>query len=101
MSQPGDPAPTAEAQPRRRTAVLARRIQFYSRLAISMVALVVLVLLVVENTRPVRVSWAVGTGNVRLVWLLLGVAIAGYVLGLLTAVAGRRSIRRPGADGRH
>jgi uncharacterized integral membrane protein len=100
MSQPGDPPATAQAQPKRRTAALARRIQFYSRLAISMVALVVLILLVVENTRPVRVSWAVGTGNIRLVWLLLGVAIAGYVLGLLTAVAARRSIRRPGANGR-
>lgn len=100
MTQPGDAAPTTQTQPKRRTAVLARRIQFYSRLAISLVALVVLIVLIVENTRPVRVSWAIGTGNVRLVWLVLGVAAAGYVLGLLTAVAARRSSRRPGADGR-
>jgi uncharacterized integral membrane protein len=100
MTEPDDAPPTAETQPDRRTAVVARRIQFYSRLAISVLALVVLILLAVENTRPVRVSWVVGTGNVRLVWLVLVVALAAYILGLLTAVAAGRSIRRPSADGR-
>jgi uncharacterized integral membrane protein len=90
MTQPDDASPTAQTPPDRPPSAVARHIQFSSRLAVSLVALVVLILLAVENTRPVRVSWVVGTGSVRLVWLVLVVAIAAYILGLLTAFAARR-----------
>lgn len=87
-------APEAEPRP----AASTRRIQFYSRVVAFLVALVVIILLVVENTRPVHVSWGFGSGNIRLVWLVLGVAICAYVLGLLTAIGARRSIHRSGPD---
>jgi uncharacterized integral membrane protein len=100
MSEPPEATPPAEPRHvRRRSTIVARRIEFWSRLAVCLVLLVVLVSLVAENTRRVRVSWVFGSGNVRLVWLVLVVAVVAYTLGLLTAVAARRSIVRAG-DGR-
>lgn len=63
--------------------------------AFAVVALLVVVIaLVVANTRQVKVSWVVGTSHTSLVWLVLATAILGWLLGIMTAVMFRRRTRR-------
>jgi uncharacterized integral membrane protein len=64
-------------------------------LAFVLVALLVIVIaLVVANTRQVKVSWVVGTSHASLVWVILITAILGWLLGIVTAVIFRRRTRR-------
>jgi uncharacterized integral membrane protein len=56
--------------------------------------LVVLIALVVANTRQVKLSWVAGTGHASLVWIILAAAVLGWLLGILTSVAFRRRTRR-------
>ncbi|HEX5173490.1 MAG TPA: LapA family protein [Gaiellaceae bacterium] len=63
--------------------------------AVGLVALlVVLIALVVANTRQVKLSWVVGTGHASLVWIILAAAILGWLLGILTSVVLRLRTRR-------
>jgi uncharacterized integral membrane protein len=63
--------------------------------AFVLVALLVIVIaLVVANTRQVKVSWVVGTSRASLVWVILITAILGWLLGIVTAVIFRRRTRR-------
>jgi uncharacterized integral membrane protein len=57
--------------------------------------LVVLVVLIVENTRQVKVGWIIGYGHTSLVFLILFAAVIGWVLGVVTSVLFRRRTRRP------
>jgi len=60
--------------------------------------LVVLIALVVANTRQVKLSWVLGTGRASLVWIILAAAVLGWLLGILTSVVFRlRTRRRPSA----
>src|SRR5690348_5154353 len=80
-----------------------RRTGLYS-LAFSLVALlIVLVALVVANTRQVKLSWLVGTGYASLVWIILASAVLGWLLGIATSVAFRLRTRRrrPGRRAKH
>jgi uncharacterized integral membrane protein len=64
-------------------------------LAFSLVALlVVLIALVVANTRSVKLSWVVGTGHASLVWIILASAVLGWLLGIVTSVVFRLRTRR-------
>ena len=64
-------------------------------LAFSLVALlVVLIALVVANTRQVKLSWVVGSGEASLVWILLASAVLGWLLGIVTSVVFRLRTRR-------
>jgi uncharacterized integral membrane protein len=64
-------------------------------LAFGLVALlVVLIALVVANTRQVKLSWVVGTGHASLVWIILAAAVLGWLLGILTSVLFRLRTRR-------
>jgi uncharacterized integral membrane protein len=56
--------------------------------------LVVLIALVIANTRQVKLSWVVGTGHASLVWIILAAAVLGWLLGITTAVALRHRTRR-------
>ena len=56
--------------------------------------LVVLIALVVANTRQVKLSWVVGTGHASLVWVILAAAVLGWLLGILTSVVLRLRTRR-------
>ena len=56
--------------------------------------LVVLIALVVANTRQVKLSWVVGTGHASLVWILLAAAVLGWLLGIVTSVVFRSRTRR-------
>jgi len=67
--------------------------------AFGLVALlVVLIALVIANTRQVKLSWVVGVGHASLVWIILAGAVLGWLLGILTSVVFRlRTRRRPSA----
>ncbi len=67
--------------------------------AFGLVALlVVLIALVVANTRQVKLSWVVGTGHASVVWIILAAAVLGWLLGILTSVVFRLRTRpRPPA----
>ena len=62
--------------------------------AIGLVALlVVLIALVVANTRQVKLSWVLGTGHASLVWIVLAAAVLGWLLGIVTSVVFRLRTR--------
>lgn len=82
-----EPPETEPVEPRAdRLRRHGRRTWLYS-LAFSFVALlVVLIALVVANTRQVKLSWVVGSGHASLVWIILGSAVLGWLLGVVTSV---------------
>ena len=57
--------------------------------------LVVLIALVIANTRQVKLSWVVSTGHASLVWIILAAAVLGWLLGITTSVVFRYRTRRP------
>ena len=60
--------------------------------------LVVLVALVIANTRSVKLSWVVGTTQASLVWIIVVAAVLGWLLGIITSVIFQvRTRRRPSA----
>jgi uncharacterized integral membrane protein len=63
--------------------------------AFSLVALlVVLVALVLANTRQVKLSWVVGSGHASLVWIILASAVLGWLMGIVTSIVFRLRTRR-------
>jgi uncharacterized integral membrane protein len=63
--------------------------------AFGLVALlVILVAFVIANTGQVRVSWVVDSGRASLVWIVLGSAVLGWLLGIVTSVVFRLRTRR-------
>jgi uncharacterized integral membrane protein len=94
-SQPAQPRATEPAEPPgERLRRHGHRTGLYA-LAFGFVALlVVLIALVVANTRQVKLGWVVGTGHASLVWIILAAAVLGWVLGILTSVVFRLRTRR-------
>ena len=71
-----------------------RRTGLYS-LAFSLVALlIVLVALVVANTRQVKLDWVFGTTHASLIWIILVAAVLGWLLGITTSIVFRLRTRR-------
>ena len=63
--------------------------------AFGLVALlIVLIALVIANTRQVKLSWVVGTGHASLVWIILASAVLGWLLGIVTSIVFRLRTRR-------
>jgi uncharacterized integral membrane protein len=58
------------------------------------VVVVVVIALAVTNTHQVKLSWVVGEGNVSLVWIVLAVAVLGWLLGIASSVVFRLRTRR-------
>jgi len=56
--------------------------------------LVILIALVIANTRQVKLSWVVGNSHASLVWILLAAAVLGWLLGIFTSVVFRSRTRR-------
>jgi uncharacterized integral membrane protein len=56
--------------------------------------LIVLIALVIANTRQVKLSWVVGSGHASLVWIILASAVLGWLLGIVTSVVFRLRTRR-------
>jgi uncharacterized integral membrane protein len=63
--------------------------------AFALVALLVVVIaLVIANTRQVKLSWVVGTGDASLVWIIIASAVLGWLMGIVTTVVFRLRTRR-------
>lgn len=62
------------------------------------VVFVLLVILIAENTRSVKVGWIFGYSHVSLVYLVLFAAILGWLLGVATSILFRRRTRSPRVD---
>ena len=64
--------------------------------AIAAVALgAALIALAASNTAHVKVNWVLGSSHVSLVWLVLGAAILGWLLGLVAIAAFHWRTRAP------
>jgi uncharacterized integral membrane protein len=65
----------------------------YATLCVGIVAAVLLILLIARNTRQVRVDYVFGHSDTALIWLVVISAIAGWLLGIVTAYLIRRRTR--------
>lgn len=61
----------------------AHRTRLYLYAGVAVALLVALIALVVANTGQVEVSWVFGSSSVSLVWLVIGSAILGLLLGMV------------------
>ena len=57
-----------------------RRTGLYTWAFALVALLVVLIALVIANTRQVKLSWVVGTSHASLVWIILASAVLGWLL---------------------
>jgi len=71
-----------------------RHTRLYAWAFVLVALLVVVIALVVANTRQVKLSWVVGTSRASLVWIILASAILGWLLGIATSVVFRLRTRR-------
>ena len=78
-----------------RTRRHARRTKLYLWAGLLVATLVLLVVLIAENTRSVKVGWVFGYSRVSLVFLVLLATVLGWLLGIATSVIFRRRTRRP------
>jgi uncharacterized integral membrane protein len=91
---PTHEAPTLEAESRfRRGLRYSHRTGLYASLVVAIATIVFLILLIARNTRRVKVDYAFGSTQARLVWLVIISAITGWVLGIVTAFLIRRRTR--------
>jgi uncharacterized integral membrane protein len=72
----------------------AHRTGLYAWAGALVVLLVVVIALVVANTRSVEVSWVLGSTHQSLVWIILATAILGWLLGIVTSVVFQFRTRR-------
>ena len=71
-----------------------RRARLYSWAFLLGIFLVVLVALVVANTRRVKISWVVGSTRTSLIWIIIVSALLGWFAGLITSLLFHRRTRR-------
>jgi uncharacterized integral membrane protein len=67
--------------------------RLYATLVVGIAAIVLLILLIARNTRQVKVDYVIGHAQTALIWLVVISAIAGWVLGIVTAYLVRRRTR--------
>jgi uncharacterized integral membrane protein len=67
----------------------------YAAVVIVIATVVYLILLIVENSKPVQVHYVFGTSRTRLIWLIIVTGLVGWAWGLATAYLVRRRTRRP------
>jgi uncharacterized integral membrane protein len=67
----------------------------YVALIIVIATLVFLILLIVQNSKPVNVHYVFGTSRTRLIWLVIISALIGWIAGIATSYLIRRRTRRP------
>jgi uncharacterized integral membrane protein len=71
-----------------------RRAKLYAWAFLLAAFFVVLVALIVANTRRVKISWVVGSTRQSLVWIIIVAALLGWLAGLVTSLLFRRRTRR-------
>ena len=95
MDPENGPEPQATGEPRRDSLRrLGRRTWFYAWAGALVALLVILIALVVANTRSVKVSWVLGSTRQSLVWIILVTAVLGWLLGIATSAIFRFRTRR-------
>jgi uncharacterized integral membrane protein len=94
MDDVQEPAVEVESS-RDRTRRHTRRAGLYLQAFVLTALLVVIVALLLANTRQVEVSWVVGKDEQSLVWIVLVTAVLGWLLGILTGVLFRHRTRAP------
>jgi uncharacterized integral membrane protein len=92
------PGPQAEspldAESRLRRGIrYSHRTGLYASLVVAIATIVLLILLIAQNTRRVKVDYVFGSSQTRLIWLVIVSAITGWVLGIVTAFLIRRRTR--------
>ena len=78
----------------RRGVRYGHRGSLYVALVIAIAAVVYLILLIVGNSKPVKVDYVFGSSQTRLIWLIIVSALVGWVWGIATAYLIRRRTRR-------
>jgi uncharacterized integral membrane protein len=71
-----------------------RRARLYTWAFALVALLIILIALIVANTRSVKLDWVVGSTHASLVWIILAAAVLGWLLGIATSVVFRRRTRR-------
>jgi uncharacterized integral membrane protein len=100
MDPESGPEPQATREPRRdRLRRHGRHTWFYMWAGALVALLVILIALVVANTRNVKVSWVLGSTRQSLVWIILVTAILGWLLGIVTSEIFRFRTRRRNPTG--
>jgi uncharacterized integral membrane protein len=78
-----------------RTLRHGRRAGLYAWAVVGIAAIAMLVALVAANARPVEVDWVLGSAHASLVWVVMGAAVLGWLLGIATSILFRYRTRRP------
>src|SRR5919197_379275 len=71
-----------------------RRAKLYAWAFLLAAFFVILVALIVENTRSVKISWVVGSGHASLIWIIIVAALLGWLSGIVTSLLFHRRTRR-------
>jgi uncharacterized integral membrane protein len=71
-----------------------RRAKLYAWAFLLAAFFVVLVALIVANTRSAKISWVVGSSHVSLIWIIIVAAMLGWFSGLVTSLLFHRRTRR-------
>ena len=71
-----------------------RRTKLYAWAFLLAAFFVVLVALIVANTRSVKISWVVGSSHASLIWIIIVAAVLGWLSGLVTSLLFHRRTRR-------
>jgi uncharacterized integral membrane protein len=71
------------------------RTGLYAAIVVALGVLVFLILLIARNADSVDFDYVFASTHTRLIWLIVISAIAGWVLGIVTAFLIRRRTRRP------
>jgi uncharacterized integral membrane protein len=72
-----------------------RRARLYAWAVVGVVALVALVALVAANARSVKLDWIFGSGHASLIWIVVGAAVLGWLMGIATCILFRYRTRKP------
>jgi uncharacterized integral membrane protein len=78
----------------RRGVRYGHRGSLYAALVVAIAAVVYLILLIVQNSRHVKVDYVFGSSQTRLIWLIIVSGLVGWIWGIATAFLIRRRTTR-------
>jgi uncharacterized integral membrane protein len=91
---PAEPTGPAEESTIDRLFRHTTRTAQYAAVVVFIVVAIYLILLIVENTRRVKLSYVFGSGHAAVLWIVIVSALVGWVLGIATSIILRRRTRR-------
>jgi uncharacterized integral membrane protein len=94
MTQP-EPSTSVQETRLRRGVRHGHRTGMYVATAIVIATVVFLILLIVQNSKPVHVHYVFGTARTRLIWLVIISGVIGWIAGIATSYLIRRRTRPP------